>query len=130
MKNGLHDLELTLSEDLNPVAQLSGPFKLKPLRRRAHLYIQPSNRRFEISRRVVFNLVNLGRNFEVISFRRRNQRRLDRLHDRLRGDAVLAIKNLLNGTPPLRLVNRAFHRVSHSVSVKYRLAASVARRTS
>src|SRR5215212_3094547 len=43
-----HDLKLTFSKDFDPVPQLRGPLKLKTLRCRTHLHLQPRDRRFEV----------------------------------------------------------------------------------
>src|ERR1041385_978385 len=123
-----HDLELALAQYLDAIAQLRRPLKLKPLCRRAHLDLQPRDRRFEIRRRVVLNLFDFRRHLEVIRFRRRNQRRFDRFHNRPRRDPILTIEHFLYRSSSLRLFNRPLHRRSHTIGIQDRLAACVARR--
>src|SRR6185436_18983658 len=105
----LHDLEFTLAKYFYPVSQFRGLLKLEALRRRTHLNLQPRYCRFDIRRRVVLNLLDLGRHFEVIRFGRRYQRGLDRLHNRLRCDAILTIEHLLYRPPPRCFFNRPLH---------------------
>src|ERR1043165_2213981 len=101
----LHHLQFTFAENLDPITQLSRLLKLKPLRRATHLDLEPRNSRFDVCRRIVLNLLNLRRHFEVVSLRRGDQGRFNRLHDRLRRDAVLAIELFLYSAPALRLLD-------------------------
>jgi len=62
----LTHLELALAQDFDSVSQLGCLFKFKSLGRSTHLQLKPGNRRFDISRRVVFDFSKLNRYLEVV----------------------------------------------------------------
>ena len=93
----------------------------------AHLKFKARNRFVNLLRRVGLDVFQLQRHLEVVSLRRRDQRRLNWFDNRLRGDAVLAIVDFLQFTAATSFVNRPLHRISHAIGVKYRFAVRITR---
>src|SRR5690606_8138867 len=76
-------------------------------------------------RRILFKLVDLERNLEVIRLVSRYKRGLYGLYDRLWSNAVLDVIGFLDLAAASRFIHRIPHLIRDLVGVEYRLALGV-----
>src|SRR5437870_1889376 len=87
--------QLPLPQIFYSIAQLRGFFKFKFLCVLAHFKIETRDRFFNLLWTVAFDVLQLQRDFEIISLSRRHQSRFDWLDDRHWRNPVFAIIDFL-----------------------------------
>src|SRR5690606_17488717 len=101
--------KLSLAQIPQPVADLRRLFEFHILCGGAHIDLELADRFPELFRRILFKLVDLERNLEVIRLVSRYKRGLYGLYDRLWSNAVLDVIGFLD----LAAASRFIHRIPH-----------------
>src|SRR5437762_13596835 len=115
-----HDQDLL--QGIDAVAECRRLLETHALRGRTHVGLQAGDLRLDLLRPAadLLPLLLLQRHLEVVGLVDAPEDVVDRLDDRLGGDAVLLVVGVLDGAPAVRLVDSGAHRVGRPVGVQDR----------